>query len=43
VILVAAGAGAGYLAGVRGWPLILESAVSGAFGVLVIVLKYFLH
>lgn len=42
-LLVAAGAGTAYLAGVRGWLLILESAVSGVFGVLVIVLKYFLH
>ena len=43
LILLTAGAGAGYLAGVRGWALVLESAVSGAFGVLMIVLKYFLH
>jgi hypothetical protein len=42
-ILVVAGAGTAYLAGVRGWLLILESAISGAFGVLVIALKYFLH
>jgi hypothetical protein len=42
-LLLAAGAGAAYLAGVRGWPLVLESAISGLFGVLVILLKYLLH
>jgi hypothetical protein len=42
-VLVVAGAGAAYLAGVRGWPLVLESAISGLFGVLVILLKYLLH
>jgi hypothetical protein len=43
VLLIVAGAGAAYLAGARGWPLILESAIAGGFGMLVIGLKYLLH
>ena len=43
VMLVAAGAASAYLAGVRGWRLVLEAAVGGSFGVLVILLKYLLH
>ena len=42
-LLVVAGAGSAYLAGVRGWPLVLESTISGLFGVLVVGLKYLLH
>ncbi len=42
-LLLVAGAGAAYLAGVRGWPLVLESSISGLFGVFVILLKYLLH
>jgi hypothetical protein len=42
-LLVAAGFGAAYLAGVRGWPLLVESLVAGSFGVLVILLKFLLH
>lgn len=42
-MLLVAGAGAAYLAGVRGWTLVLESLVAGSFGLLVILLKYLLH
>ena len=42
-LLVVAGFGAAYLAGVRGWPLLLESLIAGSFGVLVILLKFLLH
>ncbi len=42
-LLVVAGAASAYLAGVRGWPLVLESSISGFFGVLVIMLKYLVH
>ncbi|HET9649145.1 MAG TPA: hypothetical protein VFP34_13085 [Microlunatus sp.] len=43
ILLVAAGAGAAYLAGVRGLPLVIESAISGMFGLLVVGLKFLLH
>lgn len=43
LMLVAVGAGSAYLAGVRGWRLLLESLVAGFFGVFVILLKYLLH
>jgi hypothetical protein len=43
VLLVVAGGGAAFLAGVRGWKLVAEAAVAGCFGVLVILLKYLLH
>lgn len=43
VLLVLAGAGAAYLAGVRGGALVAEALLSGSFGVLVILLKYLLH
>ena len=42
-MLLVAGAGAAYLAGVRGWLLVVESLVAGSFGLLVILLKYLLH
>lgn len=42
-LLVLAGAGAAYLAGVRGWALVVESLIAGGFGLLVILLKYLLH
>jgi hypothetical protein len=42
-LLAVAGFGAAYLAGVRGWPLVVESLVAGSFGVLVILLKFLLH
>jgi hypothetical protein len=42
-LLVVAGFGAAYLAGVRGWPLVVESLIAGSFGVLVILLKFLLH
>ncbi len=42
-LLACAGAAAAYLAGVRGWRLLLETLVAGGFGVVVIVLKYALH
>lgn len=42
-MLLVAGAGAAYLAGVRGWMLVLESLIAGSFGILVIALKYLLH
>lgn len=42
-LLVLAGAGAAYLAGVRGWMLVAESLIAGSFGMLVILLKYLLH
>lgn len=43
VMLTLAGAGAAFLAGVRGWELVLESLVAGCFGLLVVALKYLLH
>jgi hypothetical protein len=43
VLLIVAGASAAYLAGARGLALVLEAMVAGAFGVLVILLKYLLH
>lgn len=42
-LLVLAGAGAAYLAGVRGRMLVAESLIAGGFGLLVILLKYLLH
>ncbi len=42
-LLIAAGGTAAYLAGVRGWLLVLEAFVAGGFGVVVILLKYALH
>jgi hypothetical protein len=42
-ILTCAGATAAFLAGVRGWRLVLETAVAGCFGLVVILLKYLLH
>lgn len=42
-MLLVAGAGAAYLAGVRGWALVVESLIAGSFGLLVILLKYLLH
>ena len=43
VMLLVAGAGAAYLAGVRGVTLVVESLIAGSFGLLVILLKYLLH
>lgn len=43
VMLLFAGAGAAYLAGVRGVTLVVESLIAGSFGLLVILLKYLLH
>lgn len=42
-LLIFAGAAAAYVAGLRGWPLVLDSLVAGCFGLLVIALKYLLH
>lgn len=42
-LLVVAGFGGAYLAGVRGWPLVVEALIAGSFGVLVILLKFLLH
>jgi hypothetical protein len=42
-LLIVAGAGSAYLAGVRGWALVVESLVAGCFGMLVILLKFLLH
>ncbi len=42
-MLIVAGAGSAYLAGVRGWRLWVEALVAGSFGMLVILLKYLLH
>lgn len=42
-LLMAAGGAAAYLAGQRGWPLVLETLIAGCFGMLVILLKYLLH
>jgi hypothetical protein len=43
VMLLVAGAGAAYLAGVRGVTLVVESLIAGSLGLLVILLKYLLH
>lgn len=43
VMLTLTGALAGYLAGARGWPLIGETALAGAMGLVVIGLKFVLH
>jgi energy-converting hydrogenase Eha subunit B len=42
-LLTGAGAFAAHLAGVRGKDLVIETVVAGAFGLVVIVLKYVLH
>ncbi|WP_159794268.1 hypothetical protein [Puerhibacterium puerhi] len=42
-MLVAAGGAAAYRAGARGGALVAEALVAGAFGVLVVLLKYALH
>jgi hypothetical protein len=42
-LLLVAGAGAAYLAGVRGRALVLESLIAGGLGILVVLLKYLLH
>lgn len=42
-LIVAAAVLAGYRAGARGLALAAEAAVAGAFGVVVILLKYLLH
>lgn len=43
ILLVCAGAGTAFLAGVRGKALVIEALIAGSFGVLVILLKYLLH
>ncbi|MFP3712810.1 hypothetical protein [Puerhibacterium sp. TATVAM-FAB25] len=42
-LLVATGGAAAYRAGARGGALVIEALVAGAFGVLVVLLKYLLH
>ena len=43
IMLAVTGAVAGYLAGARGWPLIGETALAGAMGLVVIAFKFMLH
>lgn len=43
IMLTVTGAVAGYLGGARGWPLIGETALAGAMGLVVIAFKFMLH